>query len=94
MRRLKSWSSHNVHDNSPAQHRGDAGCAAGVETDIASALALIEDQPSPINATMMADIQRELRAGNTVLLLATSRAVRDQAKRDIIAMAGPGRGTV
>ena len=58
----------------------------------ASTIVLIEDTPSPIDPETMGEIQQDLAAGRTVLLLASDRIVRDTAKMKIMALAGPARG--
>ena len=53
----------------------------------AATFALIKDTPQQIDAGVMSDIQQELAAGKTVLLLASNRHVRDTAKACILALA-------
>jgi hypothetical protein len=60
---------------------------------VGAAVALIENEPSAIAADTMADIQAALATGRTVLVLGSTRAVRDHAKAEILLAATPAGGS-
>jgi hypothetical protein len=60
---------------------------------VGAAVALIENEPSAIAADMMADIQAALAAGRTVLVLGSTREVRDHAKAEILLAGTPAGGS-
>jgi len=55
-------------------------------------VAVLDGDPEPMSQRMMRDVLRELAAGRTVLLISNKRELRDFAKREIMAMAGPAGG--
>jgi hypothetical protein len=80
--RYRSLIGHPTMDRTPRAMIARAGCV----------VALIEDTPSAIAPDMMSDIQADLAAGRTVLIMSTTAAVRDHAKAEIINWSGPVRG--
>jgi hypothetical protein len=66
--------------------------AAAMAEHVGAAIALIENEPSAIAADTMADIQTALAIGRTVLVLGSTRAVRDHAKAEILLAATPAGG--
>ena len=67
--------------------------AASLIDCVGATIALIEDKPSPFDPHVMARLQAELAAGRTVLILASDREVRDCAKKVILGMVLPVRGS-
>jgi hypothetical protein len=61
---------------------------------IGAALVVLDGDPEPISVDMKADVLAALVAGQVVLLAANQRDqrdLRDYAKREILALAGPAR---
>jgi hypothetical protein len=75
------------HDATHAQ------LADALLNNVTSVIALIEDRPSPIGPETMGAIQTDLASGQTVLLLASCREVRDHARWEILAWGNAPRGT-
>jgi hypothetical protein len=55
-------------------------------------IAVLGCEPEPLSQEMLADALAVLEAGQVVLLISDNRELRDFAKREIAAMAGPVGG--